>query len=127
LLALYSMPFAWGFLNFQFGLGIALWGLAVMTHLRDRACATQLAAQTVIVAILSISHVFALGLYAWTLGLSALSRFNRVPHRRVLWGVAITIAPIGVMLAGVLGMRGLVGHGTTVWDPASKLRSVFTC
>src|SRR6266404_3822278 len=31
---LYCVPFAWGFLNFQFGLGVALWGLAVWEFTR---------------------------------------------------------------------------------------------
>ena len=32
---LYSLPFAWGFLNFEFGVGLALWGLAAWFALED--------------------------------------------------------------------------------------------
>src|SRR5437899_1173570 len=36
LLAIYSTPFAWGFLNFEFGLGLALWGIAAWLVIKRR-------------------------------------------------------------------------------------------
>ena len=33
---LYSLPFAWGFLNFEFGVGLALWGLAAWFVLEQK-------------------------------------------------------------------------------------------
>src|SRR5471032_928948 len=34
---LYCLPFTWGFLNFEFGLGLALWSIAAMWRLQDRS------------------------------------------------------------------------------------------
>ena len=36
LMFLYCLPFAWGFVNFEFGLGVALWGIAAMLAVQDR-------------------------------------------------------------------------------------------
>ena len=37
---LYSLPFAWGFLNFEFGVGLALWGLASWFALENKESTT---------------------------------------------------------------------------------------
>src|SRR5262249_25502664 len=34
---LYSMPFSWGFLNFEFATGLALWGVAAWIALEDQS------------------------------------------------------------------------------------------
>src|SRR6266403_4367468 len=36
LIALYSLPFLWGLLNFEFGCGVALWAIAFWIHYRER-------------------------------------------------------------------------------------------
>ena len=42
LIFLYSMPFAFGFENFEFGLGCALWGFACAVWLQDRSWLVRL-------------------------------------------------------------------------------------
>ncbi len=37
LLFVYCLPFSWGFLNFEFGLGISLWGIAAYLAVIERA------------------------------------------------------------------------------------------
>src|SRR4051812_20943318 len=37
LMFLYCLPFTWGFLNFQFGFGVALWGIAAMLAIRGQS------------------------------------------------------------------------------------------
>jgi hypothetical protein len=44
LLTLNAIPFAWGLLNFQFGVGVALWALAAWTALTERDWRLRLAA-----------------------------------------------------------------------------------
>jgi hypothetical protein len=122
-LVLYSFPFAWGFLNFQFGLGVALWGLAAWEYMRGRPVALRLAAHSLFVTALYLSHLFALGLYAATLGFIELSRLNRL--RDGIVRLAILIAPMLVVFAVLLAPADRVGNGATEWELASKLRSIF--
>jgi hypothetical protein len=37
LMFLYCLPFTWGFVNFEFGLGVALWGIAAYLMVAERA------------------------------------------------------------------------------------------
>jgi hypothetical protein len=120
---LYSFPFAWGFLNFQFGLGLALWALAVWEFVRDRKVGLQLVAHSVFVTVLYLAHLFALGLYAATLGFLELSRFDRL--RNWLVRLAVIGAPILVVFAISLAPADRVGNGATEWEIASKFRSIF--
>ena len=65
--ALYSLPFAWGFLNFEFGVGLALWGLASWFALENKEFVTRLAAHALFCVCLFVSHLVAFGLYGATL------------------------------------------------------------
>ena len=64
---LYSLPFAWGFLNFEFGVGLALWGLALWFALEDKELVTRLVVHTLFCAGLFVSHLAAFALYGVTL------------------------------------------------------------
>src|SRR3974390_2266155 len=72
--SLYTLPFAWGFLNFEFGIGVALWGLAAWFALKNKEFVTRLAVHTVFCAGLFVCHLVALGLYGATLVLCELWR-----------------------------------------------------
>jgi hypothetical protein len=119
---LYSFPFAWGFINFQFGLGVALWGLAVWELMRGRPAAVQLIAHSLFVTVLYVAHLFALGLYAATLGFLVLSRFNW--RRSGIAQLAILCAPMLGVFAVFLVSPTHVGNGPTEWN-VSKLLSIF--
>jgi hypothetical protein len=123
-LVLYSLPFAWGFLNFQFGLGVALWGLAAWEFMRGRPVALQLAVHSFFVMALYLAHLFALGLYAATLGFVELSRFNAL-REGIVRRLTILCVPMLVVFAVLLGPADHVGNGATEWEFASKLRSIF--
>lgn len=120
---LYSFPFAWGFLNFQFGLGVALWGLAVWEFMRGRGVVLQLVAHSLFVVGLYFAHLFGLGVYAATLGLLELSRFNRL--RNGIIQLAILSAPILGVFAVLLASPGQVGNGPTEWEIAWKFMTIF--
>jgi hypothetical protein len=66
---LYNKVFLIGTLNYVFGIGLALWALAVWVQLRERALMLRLAASAAFVVALYLCHLFALGLYG--LGLLA--------------------------------------------------------
>ena len=125
LVVLYSLPFAWGFLNFQFTLGLALWGLAAAERLNASRWPVRLAVHTLFVVVLFFGHLFALGLYAATLGLLELSRLSRATSPEVATRVVLLGLPVVAVLAATHIAGGTVGNGTTEWELASKLRSVF--
>ncbi|WP_461336042.1 hypothetical protein [Bradyrhizobium liaoningense] len=82
---LYCLPFSWGFVNFEFGLGLALWGIAVYLMLAERPWPLRFAANLVFVAALFVAHFFSLGIYGATLGLYELWRLR---HQRIAYPVA---------------------------------------
>ena len=122
LMVLYSIPFAWGFLNFQFGLGIGLWGIAAWLALPERAPVLRLAVHALVVVVVVASHLFALGIYGFTLGLHELWRaWNR---RGALAESAIrfgTLAlPALVLLGLMLAAGGTVGEAGNRWHLGFK-------
>jgi hypothetical protein len=66
---LYNNVFIVGTMNYVFGIGLALWALAVWAGLRERALPLRLAVSTLFVLALFFCHLFSVGLYA--LGLFA--------------------------------------------------------
>jgi len=66
---LYNYVFLVGVMNYQFGMGLALWALAFWVGLRERAWPLRLAVSTLFVIALFFCHLFAVGLYG--LGLLA--------------------------------------------------------
>ena len=64
---LYCLPFAWGFLNFEFGVGLALWGLASWFALENQKPVMRLAAHAWFCFSLFVCHLVAFGLYGVTL------------------------------------------------------------
>lgn len=127
ILLLYAQPFAWGFVNFQFGLGIALVSLAAWIRLGRRSLALRAACHALACLLLFWSHLFALGLYGWAVGLYELWRWRRdseTPARRAVV-VAILAAPPAALL-GLMRLTGAsVGGDLTLWSPQSKLMSVL--
>ena len=112
LLTLNAIPFAWGLLNFQFGVGVALWAIVAWTALTERDWRLRLAVHAACVVALFASHLFALGIYGLTIGLFELSKGRRPSS------FAIMAAPPLVLLAFV--PHEAVG-GTIDWFFALKL------
>jgi hypothetical protein len=122
LLFAYAFPFAWGFVNFQAGLGVALWGVALWIGLRDKPALARLAIHSLFVAALFVAHLFALGLYGFTLGAYELWRFgrSRPPFARLLGVLLLLAAPAAVAGAVLVLSGGSVGQPGTRWDFAFK-------
>lgn len=128
LLFLYSMPFAWGFVNFQFGLGLALWGIAAWLVLARHSLAVRFAVHSLIVFALFTAHFFALGIYGFTLGVIELwavwsRRAGVGEHLRTF---AVLALPATVVLGIMAGLGGSVGGEGTDWLPAYKPRWLFS-
>lgn len=63
-LLLYNRVFLWGFLNYLFSVGLALWMLAAHIHFRDRHKLFRIVLFTALSVVLLVSHLHALGSYA---------------------------------------------------------------
>src|SRR5262249_50844254 len=74
LLALSSTPFSFGFVNFEFGLGVALFGIASWIACEHRRWQVRLVIHALFVCALFVAHLFALGVYGLVLGLYELRR-----------------------------------------------------
>jgi hypothetical protein len=124
LLALFSLPFAWGQLNFLFGLGLAVWSVALWIRLRDRPGWIRWIVHAAAVGLLSVAHLFDLGVYGLVIGLYELSRFERPPTLGSLSRLALFMASPVIVVAAVLalGARGEPGPAIGFdWDFDFKL------
>jgi hypothetical protein len=117
LLTLHSMPFSLGFVNFEFGAGLALWGIALWIALSHRELWQRFLGNLIFVPILFLSHFFALGIYGLTIGLFEL-RKTLIPQFNVWRAVLTTIGlvtPVALMLI-LMGLSGgAVGENDNQW------------
>jgi len=114
---LYCLPFTWGFLNFEFGLGIALWGIAAMLMVQERDWLIRLSVNAIFVAALFVAHFFALGIYGATIGLHELWRAwskNAVPLQTVL-RLLLLAFPVLALLGAMAFTAGSIGGEGTSW------------
>lgn len=117
LMFLYSLPFAWGFVNFEFALGCALWGIALALVIQDRGWAARLALHSVVVAWLFAAHLFALGIYGFTIGVHELwlARSRRASLDDTMGRLAVLGLPALVLTAAMIGSGGSAGGSGTNW------------
>lgn len=114
---LYCLPFSWGFVNFEFGLGLALWGIAVYLMLAEGSWPLRFVANMVFVAALYAAHFFSLGIYGATLGVYELWR---IYHQRISYSDAAArlgaLALPALVLFGIMHMSaGAIGYEGTSW------------
>src|SRR5205085_10758684 len=107
----------WGFVNFEFGLSLTLWGIAVYLMLAERPWPLRFVVNMVFVAALFAAHFFSLGIYGATLGLYELSRIR---HRRTSYRIAAArlgaLAIPAIALFGIMRMTaGSIGSEGTSW------------
>jgi hypothetical protein len=122
-LLLYSTPFAFGFVNFEFALGLALFALALWIWLADRPLGLRLVVHAIAVAVLYFAHLFALGIYGFAIGVIELWRLGqKTPPlgRTAILFVGMAAPAIAVSaLAGAGG--GSIGGAGTIWSAGAKL------
>lgn len=125
---LYCVPFAWGFVNFEFGLGLALWGMAGWIALARGPALPRLALHGLLVVMLYASHLFALGIYGFTIGVWELwrARAERRGARRALATLAGMAAPALLVAGATLAMGVTVGGSGTGWAFGQKLVWLFS-
>jgi len=120
---LYCAPFTLGLLNFEFGLGLALWGVSCWLFLKDRTWTVRLACHSIVVVILFLSHFFALGIYGVTVGLYELWRIHSQSWqiKRLAQTGLILATPAVIMLALMWFSGASIGGSAIEWSFAQKL------
>ncbi len=77
---LYNSVFLWGFLNYLFGLGLALFACALWVTLRDRPAILLIPLCSLFATVLFFAHLFAFGIFAMIVLAYEASQW--VMHRR---------------------------------------------
>jgi hypothetical protein len=119
---LYSLPFTWGFVNFEFGLGIALWGVACALHLQERAWPVRFAANAAFTVTIFFSHFFALGIYGATIVVCELWRAwsRSAPFTETFARLLLLAIPALSLIGLMAGSGGSIGGTGTAWHFALK-------
>jgi hypothetical protein len=122
LMFLYCLPFTWGFVNFEFGLGVTLWGVAAYLMVAERAWPVRFAVNAVLVTALFAAHFFSLGIYGATLGFYELWRAydRKVSYRDVALRLAVLAIPVLALFALMQLTAGSIGSEGTTWNFAFK-------
>jgi hypothetical protein len=122
LMFVYSQPFAWGFVNFEFGLGCALLGFAGAIYVQERSWAVRLALHTAVIAVLFTAHLFTLGIYGFAAGMHELWRAwsRRATLRETISRLAMLAMPSLALVVLMTGSGSTVGDAGTTWDFSRK-------
>ena len=117
LMFLYCLPFTWGFVNFEFGLGVALWAIAAYLIVAERAWPVRFVVNTVFVAALFAAHFFSLGIYGATLGFYELWRAHdrKVSYRDAALRLVVLAVPAVALFAVMRSTAGSIGSEGTTW------------
>jgi hypothetical protein len=119
LIALYSLPFLWGLMNFGFGCGVALWAIAFWIHYREGHWHVWIALHVGFVVLLFVSHLFALGIYGLTIGCYEASRI--AGYRQAARTFAVMASPVVALYLYLVWSGGAVGKPIFDWWFGLKL------
>ena len=117
LMFLYCLPFAWGFVNFEFGLGLMLWGVAAYLMVAERRWPARFLVNAMFATALFAAHFFTLGVYGATVGLYEL---RRAYDRKLSYGdlaarLLVLAAPVVLLLVVMRLTAGSIGGEGTIW------------
>jgi hypothetical protein len=118
---LYSIPFGWGFLNFQFGIGLSIWAVAGWICLESRPLLRFLV-HFVLVPILFFSHLFALGMYGVTIGIFELWQLSS--QRTTITQASLIFCLMGLPVV-ILAVALFVYSGHPPWSLGSSSKWYF--
>src|SRR5665213_3044529 len=131
-LLLYNRSFLWGFINYLFGLGLAMCGVALWLALEDRRGLRAAVSLPVALACF-FSHIAAFGVYALAIGgvelLPVIGLLRDRRCRDAAWrvaGAAVQFVAPAVVLLGFepASAGGPISYGA-FWRKADLLFSVF--
>jgi hypothetical protein len=124
LAVLFSLPIAWGLVNFSFGLGLALWGVAGWIGSAGRPLWQRWVLHALVCVSLFVAHFLALGFYGIVVGLVAFAPLlaGRMRWREAAMLVLVLASPVVVLLGIMVATGGTIGGSAIDWDFALKLR-----
>jgi hypothetical protein len=104
-LFIYNFVFLLGLLNYLFGLGVGLWGVAMWIRLRGRSPLLRAGVSLGFVLVLFVCHLYAVGLYgltllcfeAWMLSQRGIQETRRVVVDAAAFGAPFLVALILLM------------------------------
>jgi hypothetical protein len=124
----YNRIFLVGLMNYTFGVGLALWALALWIYLRERAWALRLLVSASFCVALFFSHLFVVGFYG--LGILSVeiwrlwSKRDRPLPARIAEFVLAAVPFVPVLALLMLSPTwGLAGENR--WDTAGKLDGLY--
>ena len=101
---LYNGIFLYGFANYLFAMGLAIWAVAAWVKLREERPAIRLAASSLIVVALFLAHLFGLGLYGLGVLVIELARIRTTWRGGHFWRDGQLV---GVQFLPALALMGL--------------------
>jgi hypothetical protein len=131
-LLLYDRILLWGFLNYLFGLGVAVCGLALWLSLEDRPI-LRASASSAVALLCFFSHIAALGVYALAilgvelapgLGLWRTRRYRALAQRVAVAGAQFVLPAILFLFFQPASEGGPISFAH-IWRKADMLFSVF--
>jgi hypothetical protein len=123
---LYNHIFLVGLMNYWFGVGLALWAMAVWVALRERP--SRLVASAIFAVGLFFSHIFAVGVYGLALLAFELWRLRlrrSVPLGSRLADFVVTGLPFLPVVALLLASPTAKLAGTNEWSLWAKLEGLY--
>jgi len=130
---LYNRQFLWGFVNYLFGLGVAICGAALWLRLEPARAGLRLLASSLIALLCFFSHIAAFGLYALIiLGIELqpalaewrIRRRTALAHRTALLAAQFVIPAAIVFLSWRSAAEGGIGYAG-LWRKPDLLFSVL--
>jgi hypothetical protein len=114
---LYCLPFSWGFVNFEFSLGVVLWGAAAYLMVVERKWPLRFLVNAIFATALFAAHFFSLGVYGATIGLYELRRAydRKLSYRDLAARLLILAIPVVVLLIVMRLTAGSIGSEGTIW------------
>jgi hypothetical protein len=124
---LYTLPFAWGFVNFEFGFGAALWAILAWLLSEGKPLAARFVINCVAIGVLFFAHFFAFGVYGAVIGLHELWRLSsgNATLKSTASTLAMLAAPVAALLILMAYFGGSVGGTAMEWGLNTKLRGLF--
>ncbi len=133
-LLIYNRLLLWGFLNFLFGLGLALWAFAAWAAWRERGLAWRLGSGLVLALAVYFAHLMAFGVYgAMVLSYEAAGSRREQASALAAWRALLVaflpllppLALFAMIFIPLHGSAGMAALGIHFANPARKLDLLF--
>lgn len=130
-LFLYNNILLFGFMNYIFGMGVALWGAASWVALRDRHPLVRALASAAVALLTFVCHLFAVGVYgmvilcceAWLLRQRA--QRGRLDWRQLAVEAAVLVLPFVPLIPLMLASPTMGLAFDYYWDPSGKVDGLY--